>query len=228
MAAARHKAASTVPLEKRLAFRMSIPPATLVSRLAGDAVFNQGGTIDQKARGLASALSRSGVLAVWFLAPDTVIVVPRPDLIVCGRAVALARAAVGALGGREPLVLARGLDPDRLATRRNELGLADVLGEHNVERRRILIDVIGFENLLQAATGGVPSQEDDYGRLWRLGRLLDDEEYVAVEVVNSTAEPDGSFRRYFLRVPPATKTARSGVAWTFEMGTRQYILTAQS
>ena len=64
-----------------------------------------------------------------------------------------------------------------------------------------MVDVIGFENLARAASGGEPAQQDDYGRLWRLGPLLDDEEYVAVEVVNSTPEPDGSFRHYFLRVP---------------------------
>ena len=36
-----------------------------------------------------------------------------------------------------------------------------------------------------------------------------------VEVVNSTPEPDGTRRTYFLRVPPATTSAREAVAWTF-------------
>ena len=36
-----------------------------------------------------------------------------------------------------------------------------------------------------------------------------------VEVQNSTPEPDGSYRTYFLRVPNHTFTARDGVAWTF-------------
>src|SRR5262249_45904307 len=117
--------------------------------------------------------------------------------------------------------------PEHLATRRHELGLADVLRERNVERRRILVDAIGFHNLLEAATGGRPSQQDDFGRLWRLGHLMDDEEYVTVEVVNSTPEPDGSFRHYFLRVPPETSTAREAVAWTFEIDQRDYLLAAQ-
>ena len=187
LAAARHKAASAVPAEERLAFRTSIPRATLVSGLAEDAVLNRSGTIDEKARALASALSKSGVFAVWFLAGDTVIAVPRPDLTVAdGQLHSLDRPA--ARWAEESLWFWHGVwIPDRLATRRDELGLADVLGERNVERRRILIDVIGFENLVQAASGGVPAQQDDYGRLWRLGHLLDDEEYVAVEVVNSTA-----------------------------------------
>jgi hypothetical protein len=228
LAAARHKAASRVPAEQRLAFRTSIPRATLVSSLGEDAVLNRSGRVDSKARALSSALSKSGVLAVWFLDRDTVIAVPRPNLTLAdGRLHSPRRPA--ARWVEESLWFWQGVwIPDHLATRRGELGLADVLGERNVERRRILIDVIGFENLVQAATGGVPSQQDDYGRLWRLGNLLDDEEYVAVEVVNSTPDPDGSSRRYFLRVPPATKTARAGVAWTFEMGPREYVLTAQS
>jgi len=43
-----------------------------------------------------------------------------------------------------------------------------------------------------------------------------------VEVVNSTAEPDGTFRRYWLRVPPWVRTARQGVAWTFDLSASEY------
>ena len=43
-----------------------------------------------------------------------------------------------------------------------------------------------------------------------------------VEVLNSTPEPDGSRKTYFLRVPPDTQTARQGVAWTFGMRPDDY------
>lgn len=43
-----------------------------------------------------------------------------------------------------------------------------------------------------------------------------------VEVVNSTPEPDGTSRTYWLRVPPATRTAREGVAWTFGVSEADY------
>ncbi len=43
-----------------------------------------------------------------------------------------------------------------------------------------------------------------------------------VEVVNSTPEPDGSHRTYWLRVPPSTRTAREGVAWTFGLDSAAY------
>jgi hypothetical protein len=43
-----------------------------------------------------------------------------------------------------------------------------------------------------------------------------------VEVVNSTPEPDGTSRTYWLRVPPQTRTARAGVAWTFGVDAAAY------
>jgi hypothetical protein len=49
-----------------------------------------------------------------------------------------------------------------------------------------------------------------------------DEDVVLVEVTNSTPEPDGSVRTYFLRVPPTTTTARAAVAWTFGLGEVEY------
>jgi hypothetical protein len=43
-----------------------------------------------------------------------------------------------------------------------------------------------------------------------------------IEVINRTREPDGSFRRYWLRVPPTMRTAHEAVAWTFNMSAEQY------
>ena len=34
-------------------------------------------------------------------------------------------------------------------------------------------------------------------------------------VSSATAEPDGSYRRYVLRVPPNTRNTREAIAWTF-------------
>jgi len=66
-------------------------------------------------------------------------------------------------------------------------------------------------------------------RLWRTSFQIDGEHYAAVEVVIATAEPDGSYRRYFLRVPPATRTAREAFAWTFGFQrVADYIVAAAS
>ncbi len=43
-----------------------------------------------------------------------------------------------------------------------------------------------------------------------------------VEVVNGTRESDGSYKHYFLRVPPNVTTARQAVAWTYGLTAEQY------
>ncbi|MGH9553254.1 MAG: DUF6745 domain-containing protein [Terriglobales bacterium] len=43
-----------------------------------------------------------------------------------------------------------------------------------------------------------------------------------VRVINSTPEPDGSYKHYFLRVPPEITTAKSAVAWTFDIDADKY------
>ena len=58
-------------------------------------------------------------------------------------------------------------------------------------------------------------RKDEFGKLWRLRSGWDEEELRVVEVVNRTPEPDGSYRHYFLQVPPWVGTAREAVAWTF-------------
>jgi hypothetical protein len=63
--------------------------------------------------------------------------------------------------------------------------------------------------------------EDHSGILWRVEQL-DDEPLVMVEVINSTPEPDGSFKHYTLRVPPTMRTAKEAVAWSFDMNETDY------
>lgn len=45
---------------------------------------------------------------------------------------------------------------------------------------------------------------------------------VMVKVVNSTPEPDGQFKDYFLRVPPQMRRAKEAVAWTFNKTETKY------
>ncbi|CAM5672748.1 hypothetical protein GCM10010329_42620 [Streptomyces spiroverticillatus] len=85
--------------------------------------------------------------------------------------------------------------------------------EENAELRRVMLEFYGYDRYL-AESGAEPVHRDETGILWRIA-LPDDEDAVMVEVVNSTAEPDGTHRTYWLRVPPTTRTAKEGVAWTF-------------
>jgi hypothetical protein len=116
------------------------------------------------------------------------------------------------------------LHPDRI-------GVADIEREPNAEVRRVLIELFGPERLLREG-GAELVDEDATGKLWRwqparpVGRRW--EPVVMVEVVNATPEPDGTFRTYYLRVPPDTESAREAVAWTFHLRTGQYQPTRQT
>lgn len=105
------------------------------------------------------------------------------------------------------------------------LTLADIDGEANVEVRRAMIERFGVERLVREG-GAQLVHEDATGRLWsrevRGPRWSRDEPVVMVEVLNSTPEPDGSRKTYFLRVPPDMRRAREAVAWTFGLGADDY------
>jgi hypothetical protein len=60
------------------------------------------------------------------------------------------------------------------------------------------------------------------------GTRLREEPILMVEVLNSTPEPDGSRKTYFLRVPPHMQTARQAVAWTFRMDQFTYAPAVES
>ncbi|MFH8468559.1 DUF6745 domain-containing protein [Streptomyces sp. NPDC017991] len=95
-----------------------------------------------------------------------------------------------------------------------------IRGEENAELRRVMLEYYGYDRYLDES-GAVPVHRDGTGVLWRV-QLVGDEDVVMVEVVNSTPEPDGTSRTYWLRVPPSTRTAREGVAWTFGIGAEAY------
>ncbi|WP_394437791.1 DUF6745 domain-containing protein [Streptomyces sp. SGAir0957] len=92
--------------------------------------------------------------------------------------------------------------------------------EENAELRRVMLEHFGYDRYL-TESGAEPVHRDATGILWRV-QLPGDEDVVMVEVVNSTPEPDGTHRTYWLRVPPRTRTAREGVAWTFGLQADAY------
>jgi hypothetical protein len=112
--------------------------------------------------------------------------------------------------------------------------------EKNAEVRRVMTERYGLEKYIQDC-GAEEVQKDDFGTLWRK-RVPNDEPILMVQVVNSTAEPDGTSKDYFLRVDPQCRpiirtddepggrllgepqklTARNAVASTFGMKGAEY------
>ncbi|MFJ9113381.1 DUF6745 domain-containing protein [Streptomyces sp. NPDC102283] len=101
-----------------------------------------------------------------------------------------------------------------------------IRAEENAELRRVMLEHYGYDRYL-TESGAEPVHRDETGILWRIA-LDGDEDVVMVEVVNSTPEPDGTYRTYWLRVPPATRTAKDGVAWTFGLEGAAYAPVRQT
>jgi hypothetical protein len=93
--------------------------------------------------------------------------------------------------------------------------------EPNAEVRRVLIERFGLDNYLREGNV-IKVHQDQCGILYRMN-LRGDEPLLVVRVVNSTAEPDGTFNEYFLRVPPNIVRSRQAVAWTFGLTEEEYM-----
>jgi hypothetical protein len=90
--------------------------------------------------------------------------------------------------------------------------------------RNAMIDIVTPERFIAS---GEPSRvsKDDTGVLWRRiwnHRGVTIGSWCAVEVVNASPEPNGSHKKYVLRVPSHLRTAREAVAWTYGMTAKQY------
>jgi len=72
--------------------------------------------------------------------------------------------------------------------------------QQNVEIRRVMLERYGTARYIQDA-GAKALDASDYGTLYRI-EVADDEPIVMVRLVNSTPEPDGSAKEYWLRCEP--------------------------
>ncbi len=107
-----------------------------------------------------------------------------------------------------------------------KISIEQIDKEQNAEVRRVLIQQYGLERYLEDS-GARQIDADEYGILYKKS-LPNDEPVVVVKVTNRTAEPDGSRKFYFLRVPPYMTSARNAVAWTFNMSPEEYQPTIQT
>ncbi len=98
--------------------------------------------------------------------------------------------------------------------------------ETNAEVRRVMIERYGQAKYL-LDSGAKEIHSDDFGTLYHKD-VDGDEPLVMVKVINSTPEPDGAFKDYFLRVPPNIKRAREAVAWTFGKSETDYAPAIQT
>jgi len=92
--------------------------------------------------------------------------------------------------------------------------------QRNAELRRVMMDIYGESRYLMDS-GAVTLDESEYGILYCLV-IPGDEPLVMVRVRNSTPEADGTYRFYYLRVPPHMRRAKEAIAWTFGLREHEY------
>jgi len=119
-----------------------------------------------------------------------------------------------------------------------KLTVKQIQGEENLEVRRVMMERFGHDRYLRESKAKLVHQ-DEWGKLWWC-EVPDDVPLVMVEVVNSSPEPDGTYKDYFLRVdeqcrpmyrdddgqikygPPQKLTALNAVASTYGLTGEEY------
>jgi hypothetical protein len=105
------------------------------------------------------------------------------------------------------------------------LTVEEVFQNKNTEVRYVGTKIIGYEKIKQHKVyKHLHSDTDQFGRCWELFQISDifNEPLTVVQVQNSSPEPDGTFKTYYLQVPPNMKTCRQAVAWTFRKEEKEY------
>jgi hypothetical protein len=111
--------------------------------------------------------------------------------------------------------------------RKDLMTAATIESEVNAEQRRAMIEIFTSERYIRES-GCTKEHQDETGILWRRAfgngtrRGAPDDVWSCVEVINGTREPDGTFKHYFLQVPPTVTTAKEAVAWTYGMTADEY------
>ncbi|MBN2118545.1 MAG: hypothetical protein JW730_18370 [Anaerolineales bacterium] len=102
----------------------------------------------------------------------------------------------------------------------DSITVGEVQAESNAEIRRVMIERYGQGRYLEDAGAKIIHSSGD--RILYRQEIPDDEPLVMVRVLNSTPEPTGEIKSYFLRVPPDITDADQAVAWTFGMTRDDY------
>lgn len=98
----------------------------------------------------------------------------------------------------------------RMLFRPETIPIAEVLGQPNVETRRVIIERLGMEKLFQAAAPALVDSDTDAGGPRELVRvaIAGDEDIVMLKV-----RCPSTGRHFFLRVPPNMTSCRTAAAW---------------
>jgi hypothetical protein len=105
--------------------------------------------------------------------------------------------------------------PPEIGSAPEGLTVARIDAEYNQERRRVMVERFGVARFLSQSQARVRDSTDD--EAGQQMRLLERHGFVVLHVRNSTPEPDGRHREYFIRVPPEMQDCWAARNWTFAL-----------
>jgi len=109
--------------------------------------------------------------------------------------------------------------PARLALAWENVTAEEIRQTENLELQRVLVEEFGLARYIEQI-GAILLCADEYGELFEIPGSERPERII--KVINSTREPDGSRKEYFLRTSRKCKTPRAGIAWSFGLNENQY------
>ncbi len=112
--------------------------------------------------------------------------------------------------------------PPHFYTKPDSLTITEVLAHPNTEVRYVGIKIVGMDRVLDSENTTIIHKDKQKNQILFQIKGIFEEPVSYVKVVNSTQEPDGTYKDYYLCVPPTVKTCQQAVAWTFRLEEQEY------
>lgn len=101
----------------------------------------------------------------------------------------------------------------------------DILGIKNIELRRAVMEKVGLNKFI-AMSRCINKGKGDFEGCELYALEVEDEQppdntVKFARLKNSTPEPDGTYKDYFLRVPPSVGTVEEAVKWSFGFSNKE-------
>jgi len=114
------------------------------------------------------------------------------------------------------------LVPKRYILEPETLTIQEVLAEENTELRYVGMLAIGFENLLNDPVAKVIDTDTKKSQVLFQIEGIYRSPVTYIRVKNASKEPDGTYKFYYLCVPPHMTKCNEAVAWTFRKTPETY------
>ena len=115
------------------------------------------------------------------------------------------------------------LIPSKFALHPENLTINEIMSNSNTEVRYAGLEIYGYERMMEENEFKLLHHDKKTkAKLLQFKGTGLEEPITVVMVYNSTPEPDGNIKRYFLSVPPNMKTCAEAISWTFRKTADEY------